>query len=115
MTARETTRQGVTREFRLLTQPVYRVESADPDVLDEALFAFVEGTDPEIFLAFEARRGGKGFAWQYALARMNSMAHRGREVWTLPTISWEQAKDPEQPYTLFTFEPGEGPSAPAPR
>ena len=45
-------------ELRLLSQPLYRYESTDPDVLDGALFAFVTsaGTDPEALLVIEARR-----------------------------------------------------------
>ena len=37
--------------LRLLSQPLYRYESTDPEVLDGALFAFVTsaGTDPECF------------------------------------------------------------------
>ena len=49
-------------ELRLLSQPIYRYESTDPDVLDGALFAIVTsaGTDPEAILLIETRtpRGG---------------------------------------------------------
>ncbi len=113
-TAVETTRKDITRGVRLLTQPVYRDESTDPDVLDGALFAFVEGTDPDIFLAVEARRAatGKGFEWQYAVAPMNQIelrvSHRGREVWSKPRLPWEVVFDRRQPYTLILFKPGEG-------
>jgi len=105
----KTDRKALTRPLRLLTQPVYRYESTDPG---GAMFAFVEGTDPEVFLLIEARAGDKGPAWHYALARMNSVefhvAHRGREVWSVPVLPWTQAKNPREPYTLITFRPGEG-------
>jgi hypothetical protein len=111
-TASETDRNGVIRELRLLTQPLYRYQSTDSAVLDGALFTFAEGTDTEIIMLIEARKGDSGFVWHYALARMNSVAlrvlHRKRPVWSVPTISWEQAFDPREPYTLFTFKPGQG-------
>jgi hypothetical protein len=103
--AAKTDRKDVTRALRLLTQPIYRYQSTDPNLLDGALFAFVEGTDPEVFLLIEARRDGKGYAWQFAPARMNSIAlrvsHRGREVWSVPTIPYQQAFNPREPYTLI--------------
>jgi hypothetical protein len=111
--ATKTDRNALSRPLRLLTQPVYRYESTDPD---GALFAFVEGTDPEVFLSIEARAGEKGPIWNYALARMNSVefhvAHRGREVWSVSIIPWSQARNPREPYTLFVFLPGEGVNPP---
>ena len=59
----------------------------------------------------EARQGDSGFVWHYARARMNSVALRvmrnKHEVLSVPTISWEQTFDPREPYTLFTFKPGQ--------
>jgi hypothetical protein len=115
-TASETDRHDVTRELRLLTQPLYRYQSTDPAVLDGALFTFAEGTDTEIIMLIEARRADSGFVWHYAFARMNSVAlrvlHRKREVWSVPTISWEQTFNPREPYTLLTFKPGQGVNPP---
>jgi hypothetical protein len=115
-TASETDRNNVTRELRLLTQPLYRYQSTDPAVLDGSLFTFAEATDTEIIMLIEARRADGGFVWQYALARMNSVAlrvlHRKGEVWSVPTISWEQTFDPREPYTLLTFKPGQGVNPP---
>jgi len=56
-------------EMRMLTQPVFRspVES-DEDV---ALFAFVQGTDPECMLVLDATTDG---TWRYALARQTKWA-----------------------------------------
>jgi hypothetical protein len=42
--------------LRLLSRPIYRYESTNPDILDGALFAFARGTDPELLLLIEARR-----------------------------------------------------------
>jgi hypothetical protein len=67
-------------------------------------------------MLINAHRGDNGLIWHCALARTNSVAfrvfHRKREVWSVPTISWEQTFDPRDPYTLFTFKPGQGVNPP---
>ena len=81
-------------------------------MIDGGLFAFVEGTDPEVLLLIEARRGPGGPGWRFAAARMNSIAlrldHKGREAWSAPTLAWDRARDHSQPYTLFLYgnDPG---------
>ena len=55
-------------ELRLLSQPLYRYENAKADILDGALYAFVEGTDPELILSLEAARVGK--SWKFATGRL---------------------------------------------
>jgi hypothetical protein len=106
---RETTRENVVRELRLLTQPIYRYDAASPDVADGALFVLAQGTDPEAFLLIEARKLDGAFRWQYALARMNSIAlrveHKGREVWSLPIMEWSSVQNHREPYTTFLFQP----------
>ncbi len=113
--AKETTREGVPRELRLLTRPIYRAESADPEIIDAALFAFVEGTDPEVILIIEARKGPAGAEWRFAAARLNSvdlrLNHKGREAWHAPEIPWAQARDHAQAYTLYIY--GSDPGIPA--
>ena len=110
--ASETSRAGVARTLRLLTQPLYRDQSTDPEVIDGGLFAFVEGTDPEIILRIEARKSPEGRRWEFAAARMNSVAmtmtRRGSEAWSVPTIPWDQARDHREPYSLFIFDPDPG-------
>jgi hypothetical protein len=76
-TAEKTTRDGVERELRRLPQPIYRYDGDHADVVDAALFAFVEGTDPDVLLLIEARRSAEGPHWTYAFARMNSVGLRG--------------------------------------
>ena len=44
--------------------------SEDANVLEGAIFAFVEGTDPEAFLLLEAAPESKP-NWKFAFARMN--------------------------------------------
>ncbi len=65
-----------------------------------ALFAFVLGTDPEVFLFLEARPGKEGLEWQYALAPMTVFAvkgsYRGKAVWELPNR--HPSYDPSKPF-----------------
>jgi hypothetical protein len=76
-------------ELRMLPQQVYRYESESPELLDGAMFFFVQGTDPESLLLLEAVREGSGYQWQYALARRSSGAlmalYQDKIVWKIPT------------------------------
>jgi len=105
--ADKTTREEVKRELRLLSNPVYRYESDDPEVLDGALFSFVEATDPEVFLMIEARKSGKDqHEWKYGLARMNSVRLRVLRgdvlLWDAPTLPWSDVFDrPDKSYTAL--------------
>ena len=66
-------------ELRLLPRPVYRY-GGQGDPVDGAVWAFVQGTNPEVLLLIEA-----GPDWQYALAPMTSYAaevtRAGRSLW----------------------------------
>jgi hypothetical protein len=74
--------------LRLLPRPLLRYGKAGAKVEDGALFGFVLGTDPEVFLMLEARPGKDGLEWQYALAPMTCYqvkgSWKGKEVWALP-------------------------------
>lgn len=100
--------ESVTRQLRLLDQPLYRYESTRHDVLDGALFAFAEVTDPEVIVMIEAAKGDDRPFWRYALARMNNHeihARLGdREVQSWPRID-QPWKDRQSSYTLFSFDP----------
>jgi hypothetical protein len=105
----QTSREGVTRDMRLLAQPIYRYENTKGDLIDGGLFVFVLGTDPEAFLLIEARRNKSGaFEWQFGATRMNSITlrinHKGREIWSAPEIPWSQVWDGTEPYCVFRFE-----------
>lgn len=75
-------------ELRLLSQPMYRYEKPQGDVIDGALFAFVTsaGTDPEVVLAIEARRTPQGNAWYYRALRFSDsnlyVQNHEKEVWS---------------------------------
>jgi hypothetical protein len=85
MTDERLTASGERQELRLLTQPVYRYQCTDSEIIDGALFAIVLGTDPEVFLLLEARQTQGAARWQYALARMNNdglrASYKGSEIW----------------------------------
>jgi hypothetical protein len=73
-------------ELRLLPRSLYRYGSAEGEVLDGTLWAFVQGTNPEVLLLVETRPGrGKSLQWNYAVAAMTSYpaeaTRRGKRVW----------------------------------
>jgi hypothetical protein len=51
-------------ELRLMPQPLYRYPESTPGVLDGAMFAFVMGTDPELFAIVEAIPRKKAPQWR---------------------------------------------------
>ncbi len=77
--------------LRMLPRPLYRYDSKRNDVLDGAVFAFVQGTDPESLLLLEAVRKGNGFEWQFAFARRTSGELEGRHR---DTIVWHVDRFP---------------------
>jgi hypothetical protein len=85
---RSKSNQGQEWELRLLSQPLYRYESTDPDVLDGALYALVSsaGTDPEIILVLEAKKTPAGHQWAFGATRFSDMSlwlqHKGQDVWS---------------------------------
>lgn len=104
-TVQKTDREAVTREMRLLAQPVYRYPTGKTSVLDGALFVFVQGTDPEVILQLETRQIDGAPQWHFALARMNSVKfvakYDGRAVWNVEIWPWSQAKNGIEPYTQY--------------
>jgi hypothetical protein len=84
-------------ELRLLPRPLHRYDlknakNADPDLLDGALFAYVQGTDPEVVLVLEAIATAKKSTWQYAFVRATS---GGLEVKLENQVVWTAEKAPE--------------------
>ena len=72
--------------LRLLAQPIYRYENTKGDLIDGGFFAFVQGTDPEVFLLIEARRPPGCTRVAFGATRMHGIYLRlnrgGREVWS---------------------------------
>ena len=71
---RAVTAQSGESELRLMSQPLYRYPDSVPGVGDGSVFAFVMGTDPELFLLIEARPDGDQQKWYWAFARFTHVA-----------------------------------------
>lgn len=91
------------RQLRLLTQPVYRYSSSS--IKDGALFVFVQGTDPEVWLLLEAVELTKSdgeMTWRFAAARMNTtelqLKRRDEIVWRAEKMEWRKSGNTEGPY-----------------
>jgi hypothetical protein len=98
-------------ELRLLPQPIHSYAAPKLGVLSGGLFAFVRGTDPELWLLVEAR--GKDAAtarWQFAAARMTNMAelqlrHQEKQVWEVGLLPWKDVSGShELAYTAFELK-----------
>jgi hypothetical protein len=82
--------------LRLLPRPLYRYDLAnakepDPKLLDGALFAYVQGTDPEVVLVLEAVGPVETTNWQYAFVRATA---GGLEVKLGNDVVWSVKKYP---------------------
>jgi hypothetical protein len=100
--------QSDREEMRLLPKPIYRYKLDDrktvhPDLIDGALFAFVQGTDPEAVLLIEAIRQGSRTEWQYAFGRATGAGLKARPgssvVWTAPRSYG--SRNPKHPDIVF--------------
>lgn len=101
---------GTARELRLLPQPLFRYgeDVAAPGVVDGALFAWVESTDPEVLLLLEARaEAGEEAEWYFAFARMSrwtqSVTYNGQPVWS---CEW-MAGSVNEPYVVLSHSAGD--------
>lgn len=101
--------KGQFQRLRLLTQPIHRYEAPEIGITDGALFAFVLGTDPEVFLLVETRRDENKDTWHFALARMNTDAvrvlHQDREVWSVPSLGRKLGLRSDPYYTVIITPP----------
>lgn len=72
-------------ELRLLSSPLFRYADSGASVVDGAIFAFANGTNPEVLLVLEASDAKGKAPWQYALVQMTGGAVAveldGKEVW----------------------------------
>jgi hypothetical protein len=78
--------EGSIWHLRMMAQPVYRY--AEECAVDGALFAFAQGTDPEVYLVLEAREDQGTRQWYFGFAPACGWelhAKRGeKEVWSRP-------------------------------
>src|SRR5262245_5768402 len=74
-------------DLRLLTRPVYACDLNGDKLPDLALFAFAQGTDPEVILVLETVDTPKGQEWRFALTRRSMVALEaeldGKKVWSV--------------------------------
>jgi hypothetical protein len=93
-------------QLRLLTRPLYRYEPESGPVVDGAVFAFVQGTDPESLLLIELVEKDGQQQWEYAFARRTAGKLEGRldgkVVWTAPLNP--EYKDPRGPHFTVHLE-----------
>ena len=94
-------------ELRLMSQPLVRyspealpVESIPQpmSIIDGAVFAFAQGTDPEILIVLEAQRDAKGSAWKYGCGRFSDykleLKHHDQIVWQVDQNSFSEQQGP---------------------
>ena len=90
--------------MRMMPHPIFRYASAEANVLDGAVFVFVDDTtDPEAYLLLEAS-GADRKTWQFAFARMNIVEFRaeykGEVVWQVKRIGWDVVYERHEPYAI---------------
>jgi len=79
-------------QLRLLTKEVYRYSAPDREIADGALFAFVQGTNPEILITIEAFGADPETRyWRYGFARMSCFFLR---VQRGDKIVWKVDREP---------------------
>lgn len=99
--------EGRITALRLLPTPIARYGKSGATPEDGALFAFVVGTDPEVFLFLEVRPGPDGPAWHFACAPMSCWPlkafHEDRKVWEEPARV--PPSDPTKPFYCLMYQP----------
>jgi hypothetical protein len=104
----KTDRDKTQQELRLLTQPIHRYENPSAGLVDGAIFAFVQGTDPEVLLLIEAQKDTPGVSWRYALIRMNSVIFNARyhdkTVWQTEQLPWDVVFKGNEPYRILNLD-----------
>ena len=103
---------GKDQALRRLARPFHRDEPQETSMRDGGLFAFVLGTDPEVFLRLEVATTPGGPRWQYGLARLNgdplAVTYQGQDVWRAAKVV--DRYDPRATY--FSKEMPQDPGTP---
>jgi hypothetical protein len=80
-------------ECRLLAQPIYRYAGGAEKLLDGAIFAFANGTNPELGLLLECNER----EWSYGIVRLSSAALQamldGKACYEASKVAMSGAKD----------------------
>lgn len=102
------TDEEVHRRLRVLSQPLYRYSDTGENIVDGALYAVAEATDPEVWILLEATEHAGQKGWQYALARMNMWPMQVRLDGKI-VQTWQKVAKPygnrKAVYTLCAFSP----------
>jgi hypothetical protein len=85
-------------ELRPLTNALHRYEDPGSTLIDGAIFAFANGTNPEVFVVLEAHAANGGpSVWKYALVQMTggavTVSLDGTEVWKCEPADPPAARD----------------------
>jgi hypothetical protein len=119
---RDLARRFAAREFwagrnyvlRLLPHPIDRYTDPSSGLVDGAIFAYANGTNPELLLLLEARRHADGPPrWWYAAARLGraelNLKLGPRDVRSAPILERGLTLNPADPYyTTLTPRGGTG-------
>ncbi len=84
-------------ELRLLSRPLYRYGAADGKVLDGTLWAFVQGTNPEVLLLVESRRARSHVTVELRL-RGDDFVSRASEAQRKVGLGGRPSTDPDTRY-----------------
>lgn len=85
-------------ELRLMANALRRYSDPDAQVIDGAVFAFANGTNPEVFVLLEAHAREDGSSvWMYSLAQMTggavTVSIDGKEAWTCDAADPPASRD----------------------
>jgi hypothetical protein len=94
--------KGEEQNPRLLPKPLYCYDAERTKPLDGALFAFVQGTDPELLLLLKCDTAAAKPEWRFGVGRMNRyrirLKHKGETVWEVAAL---KDTGPEDPYRFL--------------
>lgn len=91
------------QELRLLTTPIFEYSDPHTSQFMGAVFGFsANGTNPDLLILFEPRKGEQKMEWYFAPARMTSggvtLSYRDKKVWETPFVNAREA-----PFATWTF------------
>jgi hypothetical protein len=102
-------------DLRRLDRPLRSYRDEDAGIVEGGLFAFANGTNPEILLFVEARQGmpkGSKPTWQFGVGRSANaelhLEYDGREVYSAPRGNYVSGRDKPFWTTTLQFTPPSG-------
>jgi hypothetical protein len=96
--ARSVDHQGQPWELRLMPQPLVRYQPESDDLaIDGAVFAFAQGTDPEILFVIEAQKDQSGGQWKFGCGRFSDyqleVKQNDKVVWQVDRWNFSDQKN----------------------